>query len=282
MTLPISVIVIAKNAASTLDECLSAVQYNSPAELIVVDGDSTDGTKELARQYTPRIYSDGGGGKGLARQLGAEQATQEYLVYIDTDVFLAEGALNTLLREFQDSGCVAMHALLEPCPQGHKWTYWEWAAWQHAQLSSALSHHQTHIEIQACILRRETVLKCGFETGYGGGLDDIDLEDRLIIEGHRLGISSASASFHYRADLSSFVNTRFFWGTVAVGYLRKHGIWHARFWPPLRSLFWLGFCLLRGKPRLIPFFFLDGIVGTVGMAKGVLDWAVEALKRRQV
>lgn len=279
--LPISVIVITRNAEETIEECLSCVERNNPAEIIVVDGESTDRTVEVARRYTPRICSDGGRGKGFARQLGAEQATQQYVVYIDADVFVAEGALSTLLTEFRGRGYITMHALGEPRPQGQKWTYWEWAQSQHAQLSWALSRHQTRVGTAAGIFRRETILKYGFEGGYGGGLDDMDLEDRLRMDEHRLGISSARVCFYYKASMISLIKTRFLWGRVAVGYLRKYGLWHARFWPALRSLFWLGFCLIKGKPRLVPYFLLDGIVETAGMAKGLLDWVAEALRRRR-
>ena len=58
--LPISVIVPAKNAESTIEECLISVQRNNPAEIIVVDGNSSDRTVEIARRYTEEIYSDEG------------------------------------------------------------------------------------------------------------------------------------------------------------------------------------------------------------------------------
>ena len=85
--LPISVIIIAKNAERTIEECLSAVKKSNPAEIIVVDGNSTDRTVEIARRYTEHIYPDEGKGIGYARQLGAEMASQEYIAYVDSDVF---------------------------------------------------------------------------------------------------------------------------------------------------------------------------------------------------
>ena len=86
--LPISVIIVAKNAEATIAECMSAVQKNKPFEIIVIDGNSTDRTIEISRRYTERIYSDEDKGLGYARQLGAEMANQEYIAYVDSYVIL--------------------------------------------------------------------------------------------------------------------------------------------------------------------------------------------------
>ncbi|MDO8491214.1 MAG: glycosyltransferase family 2 protein, partial [Dehalococcoidia bacterium] len=208
-----------------------------------------------------------------------EKATQEYVVHIDSDVFLAEGALATLLSEFRGSDCASMHALGELRPQGNKLSYWESAQEEHARLSWALSGQQPRLGTAFCIFRRETILKYGFESGYGGGLDDIDLEMRLRKDGRTLGVSSARVYFHYRADLKSFFRTRFLWGRVAAGYVRKYGVWHARFWPPLRTVFWLGACVVKRRPRLVPYFVVDGIAGTTGMVKGFFELAGDASRK---
>lgn len=271
--LPVSVVVITRNSATTLNECLNAIVRNNPAEIIVVDGNSSDSTLDIARRYTQEVYSDEGKGKGFARQVGTEAATQEYVAHVDSDVFLAGGALATLLSEFQDSQHVSMHALGELRSQGNKLSYWEWAQSEHARLSWVLSGQRPRLGTASCIFRKETVLRYGFEARYGGGLDDIDLEDRMRRDGRTFGVSSAKVYFHYRADFRSFLKARFMWGEVAAGYVRKYGMWHARFWPPLRTVFWFGVCLRRRRPKLIPYFVVDGAVETAGMAKG-LYWLV--------
>jgi len=55
-TPPISVIVRAKNKADTIGGTLSALRRQSvPAEVIVVDSGSTDGTLDIARQWADRV-----------------------------------------------------------------------------------------------------------------------------------------------------------------------------------------------------------------------------------
>ena len=267
-SLPVSVIIITKNAEDTLNECLGAVTRNNPAEIIVVDGKSTDHTVQIARDYTPRIYSDGGGGKSAARQLGAEQSTQEYIAYIDADVFLTDNALSTMLSELQNSDCVSISGQ-QTLDYARNPTYWQRSQYQHARLSYP-EKRPPGISMAGCLFRRETILEYGFELAFKGTMDDIDLEYRLRQDGYDFGRSSAVIYHHGSADFRSFVSYRFFLGQVKTCYVRKFGLWHAGFWPPLYTLYWLAFSLLKVKFKLIPYFIVNGIAETAGMIQGFL------------
>src|SRR6478672_12375107 len=56
--------------SSDLDECLASIEAEAPREIIVVDGNSTDGTLEIARRHSATILCDGGRGLPAARMLG--------------------------------------------------------------------------------------------------------------------------------------------------------------------------------------------------------------------
>lgn len=270
-SLPISVIIITKNAETSIEECLRAVESNNPAEIIIVDGNSSDRTVEIARRYTPRIYSDEGrGGRSYARQLGAEKATQEYIAYIDSDaILLTDKALATMLAEFQGSDYIHIAAQLAP---GMKCaTYWEWAQYQHNLLHQAIFSSKRGVGLTAGLFRRETILKYGFDLAYGGVMDDMALELRLRRDGYKFGTSSAQIYPRFRTDLKSLIRHWFFQGKTASWYIRRYGIWHARLWPPLGVFYWLGFCLIKGKLKLIPFEIIDGAARTAGMVKGFFE-----------
>ena len=264
--LPVSVITIAKNAEATIQDCLELVRRNSPAEIIVVDGNSSDRTVEIARGYTDRIYFDEGKGLAFARQLGAEMATQEYIAYVDSDVVLTEGALATMLTEFQRSGDISISAQVLPGTKSQ--SYWGWASHQHDQYS-LLRRHQQYLATLACLLRRETIIKYGFDTS--GYLDDTLLEAKLKREGYRFGVSSAIVYHNQRTDFKSVVSYRFFLGSLAPSSIIKQGPWHAELWPPLVMFYWLAFCIIRWKPRLIPYFVVNGIAWTAGIIKGFFE-----------
>lgn len=91
----VSVVIPAFNAESFLGEALDSVlgQTARPTEVIVVDDGSTDGTRALVRRYSDavRLVTQDNGGAARARNVGARQATGEWLAFLDADdVWLPE------------------------------------------------------------------------------------------------------------------------------------------------------------------------------------------------
>ncbi len=269
-SLPVSVIIVAKNAENTIEECLESVRRNSPAEIIVVDGNSTDRTVEIARRYTERIYSDEGKGFNYAGQLGAEQATQEYIAFVDADITLPEGTLVALLAELKSSECVSMQARLR-APQLK--TYWERATdWNVRLLQTRRSGG-----LSAAVLKRDTVFKYAFDTSIGVG-SDLDFKIKVERDGHKVGTSSSTFVYHHHTTtLIGLVRQRFRYGREAVSFIKSYGPWHLELWPPVTRLYWFAMCLIKGRPNFIPYFIVDCMAQTAGMVKGFLELAGEAV-----
>jgi glycosyltransferase involved in cell wall biosynthesis len=270
--LPISVIIPSKNAENTIEECLSSVQRNNPTEIIVVDGNSSDRTVEIAHRYTEKIYSDEGKGTSYAHQLGAEQASQEYIAYVDADIVLPECTLSTLLAELKASGYANIQAKVLAVSRS---TYWERAQDQHTQILQT----RRAGGLSAGLLRRDTVLNLKFDLSIKFAGDDYAFLSRLKSKGYKFGISSAFVYHHHRADLKSFAKRRLHLGWSSVQVIRKYGPWHASLWPPLSMLYWLAICLRKGKPGLIPYLVVSCITGTAGMVKGFFELIGEMLER---
>lgn len=83
----VSVVVPALNEAEPIARALAAAQQGNPHELIVVDGGSTDGTRELAAQNGAKVLSSP---PGRSRQMnaGAATATGNVLVFLHADTLL--------------------------------------------------------------------------------------------------------------------------------------------------------------------------------------------------
>jgi len=255
--LPISVVIATKNAEGTLAECLDSVQKNNPAEIIVVDGLSGDRTIEVARRYTQNIYSDEGKGFNYAQQFGVEQASQEYIALVDSDIVLPEGTLTKLLTELRSSDCVSMAARILAISLSN---YWERAA-------GFLESNRTNGGLQATLLKRDILLKYKLDVNVKFA-SDYDFALRMKREGLKIGSSSAFAYHHNPVSIQSFVKQRVRFGSEATLYIRAYGPWHITFWPPITRAYWFALCLVKGKPNYIPYFIVDWAAQTVGMIKG--------------
>ena len=84
----LSAIVITKNAAGKLPECLKSLKFSD--ETIVVDGGSTDNTIVLARKAGAKVVEVGEIGFAAGRNVGAKAAKGEWLLYIDADERVSE------------------------------------------------------------------------------------------------------------------------------------------------------------------------------------------------
>ncbi|HXL93953.1 MAG TPA: glycosyltransferase family 2 protein [Streptosporangiaceae bacterium] len=92
----ISVVIPVHGVEAWLDRCLDSVlgQSAPPAEVIAVDDASPDGCAQiLAARQVRVIRTDSPAGPGPARELGAKEATGEYVWFVDGDDELAPGAL---------------------------------------------------------------------------------------------------------------------------------------------------------------------------------------------
>ncbi|MEU7868954.1 glycosyltransferase [Dactylosporangium sp. NPDC049140] len=100
----VSVIIPNFDKGRSLAACLDAVFAQAPApdEVIVVDDASTDGSAGLASRYDIRLLRNAvNRGVSHARNRGAAAATGDVLVFVDSDVALAPGALANAVAELE-------------------------------------------------------------------------------------------------------------------------------------------------------------------------------------
>jgi len=187
--LPVSVVVPARNAAHWLADCLASISAQHPAEIIVVDGCSTDATVEIALAAGALVLSDSGRGVPAARMMGARAANWPILALIDADVLLPGGALASLLEEFSDEGYDGLQFGL--ASRSDSTDYW----------GQALAWHHNHSRVRswfcvcATLIRRETLLQFGFDESFRSG-EDIELRVRLQQAGARIGVSTRTIVAH--------------------------------------------------------------------------------------
>jgi glycosyltransferase involved in cell wall biosynthesis len=80
----VTVVVPTKNEEGLIGEIVDSVRPYAD-EVLVIDGHSTDRTRDLAVAHGARVELDGGKGKGEALRRSLEVATGEIVVFIDAD-----------------------------------------------------------------------------------------------------------------------------------------------------------------------------------------------------
>ena len=80
---PLSVVIIALNAASQIEACLKSAAFAD--EIVVVDSGSRDDTREIALKYGARVLHQEWLGFGLQKKFAVEQASHDWVLCLDAD-----------------------------------------------------------------------------------------------------------------------------------------------------------------------------------------------------
>ena len=80
---PLSVVILTKNEEARIGPCLDSVKWAD--ELVVVDDESTDKTREIARQYTDKIFVRKMDVEGRHRNWAYSQAKNIWVLSLDAD-----------------------------------------------------------------------------------------------------------------------------------------------------------------------------------------------------
>lgn len=81
--MPLSAVIITKNAAAQIGECLASLAFAD--EVLVVDSGSTDGTADIARTAGARVIAKAWLGYGRQKQFAVEQARHDWVLCLDAD-----------------------------------------------------------------------------------------------------------------------------------------------------------------------------------------------------
>jgi glycosyltransferase involved in cell wall biosynthesis len=79
----ISVIIITKNEARNIRECLRSVAWAD--EIVVVDAESTDATRDICSEFTTRVVVRPWSGFADQKRFALEQASQLWVLSVDAD-----------------------------------------------------------------------------------------------------------------------------------------------------------------------------------------------------
>jgi glycosyltransferase involved in cell wall biosynthesis len=107
----VSVVVTTKNEEKNIENCLKSIQLQTwtNIEIIVVDNNSSDKTKELSRTYTELVF-DKGPERSAQRNHGLiDIATGTFGMFIDADMILTSNLLESCVEKLMSEDLKALH-----------------------------------------------------------------------------------------------------------------------------------------------------------------------------
>ena len=272
----ITVIVPTRNVAHWLGRCLDAIAACDPHEIIVVDGLSTDATRDIALARGARVLSDEGRGVSAARALGAQAATTRYVAVIDADVVLPPGALQRLLDEFVRDGYTGLQAGLRSVSEGGYW-------------GRALVHHHRNSRsrnwfgVVATVFERTTLLEIGFDETFLSG-EDVELRWRLQRAGAKVGVSRETVVEHRFGSGWDFALGQWLADGCAGARMMtaSHGLRSAWFavLPLAAALRGIALSVVRLQPQWVPYYVCYCVFNYVGITRQLLSTAAARLPSR--
>jgi len=105
----VSVILLTKNSAATVQKSVESIfqQTRQPDEVVVVDGNSGDGTLDIVKKYPVKLVSEPGLGFGYARNLGFKNASGDLVFFIDSDCYAEPDWIEKTLPHFDSNPEIA-------------------------------------------------------------------------------------------------------------------------------------------------------------------------------
>lgn len=214
----VSVVIPTRNNIGTIRMTIGAVLSQSEKdrlELLIIDGESVDGTAECAAQMgaTVHSYKCHGDMRGFARNLGASKARGEFLLFLDSDMELSprvvEECVATIAGDFD--------ALIIPEVTLGSGLLGRIRSWERSQ---------TQRYDYLCVARfmsKTAFLRAGGFDERILGFEDLDLQATLIELGARIGRTVLPIGHNERQlALRTYIGKRIYYERTARFYRDKH------------------------------------------------------------
>lgn len=118
----VSIIIPTYNSEKTLGKCLQSIQNQTyhNIEIIIVDGESKDGTVSLAKKYGAKVIKKKAG-MSESTNIGIDNSKGEYIYRVDSDVILDNDIVEKCVRKCEIEGYDGVAVFWSPDPTISFW-----------------------------------------------------------------------------------------------------------------------------------------------------------------
>lgn len=261
----VSVIIPAYNEQERIAECLNSLVLQTwPSEIIVVDDGSTDRTVEIIRTFhAVQLLQQNHQGPGSARNLGAQHAASDLLVFCDADQKFDRQYIEMIIAPIVSGAAVGTYSREEFI--ANYANVWARCYNIDAEIYTN-SRNPPDAPVESPVFRaipRKLFLEIG-------GYDDVGYgEDHTISE--KVGVFAVPAPgaicYHYNPDSLTevFVQARWYGRGEQVGKDWKTMLWCI---PPVAMVG----SIKRAFRARTPAFVIYALVYRFGVLMGIISW----------
>jgi cellulose synthase/poly-beta-1,6-N-acetylglucosamine synthase-like glycosyltransferase len=250
----VSVVAGIRNEEKFIEECIeSLLNLDYPQdsyEIIIVDGMSTDKTRDLVQKYPVRLLLNEKKNVAAARNLGVEHSCGDFVAFTDGDCKADPLWLKTLVNEMEnapaDVACVGgPNLIFDTDPVfgrvvGHAQETFLGSGGSAQSTNSTRKHYVGSLPNCNAMYKKNIIKEAGyFDERFVVGQDG-DLNYRINKIGYKfLYIPEAKVLHHRRGTLKSFSVRMFKYGMWMAELFKKHGEfvrWYA-FLPSIAIMF---------------------------------------------
>lgn len=213
----VSVIIATKNEEKNIENCIKSIKNQTypsdKIELIVVDNNSTDRTKEIADRFA--IVYNKGPKRASQLNFGVKESKGKYILYPDADMILSEKVIEECVDKCENEGCIALYIPEKIVGRGF---------WIKVRDFERSFYNTTCIDAVRFVKREKFLEISGFDENIDFGPDDWDF-NRRIKEIGKLDLIK-SPLFHNEGDfnLEKYLKKKKNYLTTFNKYIEKWGI----------------------------------------------------------
>ena len=266
----LSVVVCVRNEEKRIRDCLESIYANDPDEVVVVDGNSSDRTIAIAREF-PGIHIIESKGSNLPRdrQKGIDAAKNDLIAMIDGDHRLRNGDLASLLKDLREFDLDMVQSALAAHDGAGFWEKAEESTWDVSV--NTPPGVRTMVGTAPAIYTKRLFQYVRFDDTITSTVDDADLMYRISKFPHlKVGMGRTKIRQYHFATLGSYLKKFLMYGKGDGEFCRKHPerafgmIYHILVRYPVVYSFRL---ILSGHPEAIPFVVFQGLFRFIGLVR---------------
>jgi|YelNatPaOPRAMG01_1025707.scaffolds.fasta_scaffold02688_8 glycosyltransferase involved in cell wall biosynthesis len=228
----VSIIIPVKNGANTIRDLLESLmklEYDRKKyEVIVVDGYSTDGTRELVLKYPVKLVMQEGDGLNAARNTGVKNSKGRIIAFTDADCIVPRDWVKNIVSCFKDDDVACIGGSVKGLSKSFTSIYVDNTGLHimpRYKKQKTLNLWRVFSYPAGCNIafRRDLLINIGlFNEAIKYGYDDLELIERLGLNGYKIRLEPNVIVFHqHRNSIIKLIKQTYRYGRGAGILIRK-------------------------------------------------------------